>query len=114
ESAWNPWPLLGGHLSVQRLILTGLTIRLADDDPDPEPPGPWPNLAPPLPVSLAGGDIRDLRIARGDANWRAARIVLAASSGPSRTRIRKLEVTQGDHRLDRKSTRLNSSHVKSP
>ena len=99
ESAWNPWPLLGGHLSVQRLILTGLTIRLADDDPDPEPPGPWPNLAPPLPVSLAGGDIRDLRIARGDANWRVARIVLAASSGPSRTRIRKLEVTQGEHRL---------------
>src|SRR5690606_2352899 len=99
ESAWNPWPLLGGHLSVQRLILTGLTIRLADDDPDREPPGPWPNLAPPLPVSLAGGDIRDLRIARGDANWRVARIVLAASSGRSRTRIRKLEVTQGEHRL---------------
>ena len=99
RSRWNAWNLLGGQFPVERLAITSVTLRLSPGDPDPHPPGPWPSLALPFPVSIADGQIRDLRIHRGEEDFVIPHIALAARGGVLHTRIHELAVTTGDHRL---------------
>src|SRR5690606_6082338 len=66
EGRWNLWNLLGGQLPIERLAVREATITLLETDTEPTPPGPWPSLSVPLPVTLDDVEITDLRIITAD------------------------------------------------
>ena len=100
EGRWNLWNLLGGQLPIERLAVREATITLLETDTEPTPPGPWPSLSVPLPVTLDDVEITDLRIITADGgSHHIDRIAVAGSGGVLHTRIRHLEVAMGDYHL---------------
>lgn len=93
-SRWQFWELLRGRFSIDQLVIHNLDIDLPPPSDQPTPPGPWPNIASPLPLAIKRLDLHNLRITQQGTEQHFERIQLDARINPLGLKIKSLQLTR--------------------
>jgi len=92
EGRWQLLSVLGGQFHLEQLTAADVDVTLKETDKPEEPPGPWPSLRLPFPVTLKLIALTNLRIHQGDSTTEIRSASLSAVLSPLHAHIQRFSV----------------------